>query len=138
MTDSGINDLLTQVFGASGTFGNLYCALIDATNFTGIDKTNDTMASHPGWQEFTSYSEGTRQQWIPGTVSAKSITNPAPAAFTPTAIGSAVGFFITDSSTKGGTTGHLRDIVLFDQLEDILQNESFEVVWTLNARDIGG
>ena len=137
MTDAAINDMLTQVLGASGTFGNLYFGLIDATNYTGIDKTNDTMASHAGWQEYTTYSEGTRQQWVPGVVSSKSIVNPAPAAVTPTVLGQAVGFFITDSATKGGTTGHLRDLVLFDQLEDLLVGEAFEMTWTESMKDIG-
>lgn len=136
MTDAAINQMLTDVLGGSGTFGSLFFGIIDATNFTGIDKSNDTMASHAGWQEYTSYT-GTRPQWIPGAVSAKSITNPAPAPITPTVLGQAVGFFIVDNSTIGGTSGNLRDIVLFSQLEDLLVGEVFELVWTMSAKDIG-
>lgn len=104
MTD--LQAILDKVFNTDP----LYMGLVDLTNFTGFDPTTDTMSSHAGWQEFTSYSETTRPLWVPtdplDTYPA-SINNPMATTFTPTAAGQVYGVFLCDNATKGGTTGQL-------------------------------
>jgi len=135
MTDAYLNTILEDQFGASS--GNtFYVGLISSTNFTGIDKANDSMSSHPGWQEFTSVG-GTRPQWVPGTVTDQQITNPTAASFTPTDDGEAVGFFITTNSSVGGIGGTLVDMILFAEAAELISGEAFTVDWINNARDIG-
>lgn len=74
----------------------------------------DTMASHGGWTENTSYSQGTRPAWagVAGAAGASSNTA-SPAAFSANATSTAGGCFLTSNSTKGGTTGTLFSAVAF-------------------------
>ena len=102
--------ILDGFFNGGTIPANLYIGLVSAENFTGYDRPNDTMSSHPGWEEFTDYSEATRRELVPGnTIDGypASVNNPAAAVVTPTANGSSVGIFLSTSSTKGGTTGQL-------------------------------
>lgn len=102
--------ILDGFFNGGTIPANLYIGLVSAENFTGYDRTNDTMSSHPGWEEFTDYSEATRRPWTPGnTIDGypASVSNPSAATITPTANGASVGVFLTTNNTKGGTTGQL-------------------------------
>lgn len=72
---------------------------------------SDTMASHPGWTENTTYSNATRPTCVFGpatTADPSVITNTGSAAVFningSTTIG---GAFLTSDSTKGGTSGTL-------------------------------
>jgi hypothetical protein len=135
MTDAYLNTILEDQFGASS--GNtFYLGLISSTNYTGVDKANDTMSSHGGWQEFTSVG-GTRPTWTPGNVTDQEITNPTAASFTPQSDGEAVGFFVTTNSSVGGTSGTLVDLVLFSEAQELVSGEPFQVTWNNKARDIG-
>lgn len=68
----------------------------------------DTMGSHAGWAEDTTYSNATRPAFTPGAVASGSVDNSASkAAFTINGSATIAGAFMSDSSTKGGTTGTL-------------------------------
>lgn len=68
----------------------------------------DLMSSHGGWAEDTTYSNGTRPAWTPGTVAAGSVDNSASkAVFNINGSTTIAGCFMTSNSTKGGTTGKL-------------------------------
>lgn len=68
----------------------------------------DTMSSHAGWTENTSYSEGARQTITLGTVASQSVDNSASkAVFTMSGSATIGGVFVTTDSTKGGTSGTL-------------------------------
>ena len=72
---------------------------------------SDTMSSHAGWTENTTYSNATRVAavFVTATTANPSIvTNAAsPAAFNINGTTTIGGAFLTSSSTKGGTTGTL-------------------------------
>lgn len=136
MTKEGLETILEASIGVSGSEAPLYIGLIDATGFAGIDKENDVMNSHATWTEFTDYDEATRQVWTPGAVSNKTLTNPTPAQFTPNTDGSIAGYFITSSNTKGGTTGTLYDIVVFDDLAPCYDGVKFRVKYTIATKDL--
>ena len=72
---------------------------------------SDTMASHPGWTENTTYSNATRPTCAFGpatTADPSVITNTgSAAAFNINGSTTIGGAFLTSDSTKGGTTGTL-------------------------------
>ena len=135
MTDAYLDTLLEDQFGASSGHA-FYLGLISSTGYTGVDKANDTMASHTGWSEVTAVT-ATRPLWSPGAATGQEITNPTPAAFLPTADGEAVGFFVTTDATTGGVGGTLVDMVLFNEPAGLYAGETFQVTWVNVARDIG-
>ncbi len=68
----------------------------------------DTMASHTGWTEDTSYSQATRPAFTPGTIASGSVDNSASkASFSINGTATIAGAFMADNSTKAGTTGTL-------------------------------
>lgn len=68
----------------------------------------DTMASHAGWAENTSYSQSTRPAFTPGAIAAGSVDNSASkASYSITGSITIAGAFMADNSTKSGTTGTL-------------------------------
>ena len=137
MTDLYITTILSTMFGSASVSGPFYFGLIDSASYTGFDEASDTMSSHAGWTEFTSYSESTRVLWVPGTAADESISNPDEASFTPSADGTVVGYFITTGSAKGGTAGSLIEIVLFDEPQGVYNGEIFRVKHTFQGKDMG-
>jgi hypothetical protein len=68
----------------------------------------DTMGSHAGWAENTTYSNATRPAFTPGSIAAGSVDNSAAkASFTINGSATIAGSFMADNSTKGGSTGTL-------------------------------
>ncbi len=75
---------------------------------TGAVVAGDTMASHAGWTENTTYSNATRPAFTPGTISGGSVDNSgAKAAFNINGSTTIYGAFMADNNTKGGSTGTL-------------------------------
>lgn len=112
LTSEGLGLVLDIVFGDEPKPSNLYVGLIDATGYSGISE-NDTMASHSGWTELEDYDEVTRPEITFGNPSAATITNPTAVEFTPSSDSTCVGYFITTSATKGGSSGDLYMVGLF-------------------------
>lgn len=90
----------------------------------------DTMASHAGWNEFTNYSQGTRQAFTPGTIANGAVDNAAArASFTITMNGTVAGAFMVDNNTKGGSTGTLLGVGNFSQGDrSVLVNDTVNVL----------
>ena len=82
-----------------------YIGLMNATPTVAA---GDTMGSHAGWTEYTSYSQATRVAYT-GVESGQAVTNSAsPAIFTVNAGSTTVGgAFITSGSAISGSTGTL-------------------------------
>lgn len=75
---------------------------------TGSVVAGDTMGSHGGWTENTTYSNANRPTWTPGTVGSGSVDNSgSPAAFSINGSTTIYGAFLADNNTKGGTSGTL-------------------------------
>jgi hypothetical protein len=103
----GVNALLTSTLKNSLVAPLWYVSLIDNASFTGFVFT-DNMGTHPSWFEFLSYSEGTRQQWVPGTVANGYVDNAGSrATFTISQAGTVRGGFLTSANNKNGNTGCL-------------------------------
>ena len=93
---------------------------------------DDTLASHVGWVEFTSYSDEGRQAFTPGEVSEAAVDNvDAKAVFHLNATGKVAGFFITDAAS--GTGGVLIGAVLFDSgIKDVDDGDILHITVTFS------
>jgi hypothetical protein len=106
----GLQQMANSALAAGSQITTWYVGLYGA-GASNNPAAGDTMSSHAGWTEFTSYSNSTR-----GTASFATATtaNPSvvtssasPASFSINATGTVGGAFLTSSNTKGGTTGVL-------------------------------
>jgi hypothetical protein len=129
-TTSGLNDFLNTYFDNSTAKKNTwYLGLIDNSGFTSLSS-SDTMSSHTGWTELTSYSEGTRPQWTPAAAAGGSITNSSTVNFTINATVAVKGAFIVSNNTKGGTTGQLFATGLLSSLQNLTNGQVLKLTYT--------
>ena len=134
VTINGINSMLNTMFLEEAQKSAWYLGLIDSVGFSNVDVT-DTMSSHVGWGEFTTYSELVRQLFIPNSSTVGKLVSSTVSQFT---IGTVAtnstleGLFVTDSSAKGGTTGFLWATALFTSVADIKTGDIFRTTYTLN------
>ena len=109
-----------------------YIGIIDNSGFTAL-AVGDTMASHSGWNEFTTYSQSTRVAWGPDAASAASITNGTKATFDITGSGTLKGIFVNSVSTKSGTTGTLWSTAAFAATVAVVNGDSLKITYTLSC-----
>lgn len=130
----GKNDILDKYFKGSAYTATWFVGLIQSDNFTAIAAA-DTMSSHAGWEEGTTYDEATRQTLTLGTPAAGSVNNSASkAVFTISATKTIKGAFIVTNSTKGGTTGTLYSAGLFSGGDRaVIDNDVLNITVTLSA-----
>lgn len=122
ITTAGINNLFNVYFGATSKAAAWYMGLIASSGYSALAAA-DTMSSHAGWTEETSnYSQSTRPTWSPASASGGSVSNSSSVDFTITGSVTVKGIFITDNSTKSGTTGTLWATALFTSGDQALVN----------------
>ena len=130
VVDAGLNDVLTNYFKGSGYTAAHYVGLKD----TGTPVAADTMASHSSWAELAIYSETVRPTLTLGAVAAKSVDNSASKAlFTMNATDDIYGAFLTNNSTKSGTTGTLYGAVDFSSAQSVVSGDVLLVTVTLTS-----
>ncbi len=101
---TGLNILLDSTIKTGVTSPTWFVGLKGTGSMIGAD----TMASHSGWAEIVPYSDSTRVAFTPGSISAGAVDNSASKAVFNINTGSTVyGCFLTNNSTKSGTTGTL-------------------------------
>jgi hypothetical protein len=112
-------DLVTTVASYTNA-GSVELTANASTTVTGakvcIDgRAADTMGSHASFVESTAYDESTRQALTPGSIASGAFSNSgAPATVTISTDGTLIGaVFVTDNSTKSGTTGTLMFVAPF-------------------------
>jgi hypothetical protein len=102
----GLDDILTRYYKGSSYTAAHYAGLTDGSpNFS----TADTMESHAGWNEATTYTEANRQTITWGAVSNQSVNNTgAKAEFSINTNNATIGgAFITTDNDKNATAGIL-------------------------------
>ena len=99
---------------------------------TGVFSATDTMASHAGWTENTSYSEGTRPAWGQGAASGQAVTNGTAVDFSITASDTLKGLFLTSNNTKGGTTGILYATAPLSPELSVTNGDTVRVTYTVS------
>lgn len=133
VTTAGFNYLLDAGFKSGTQIGTWYMGLI-ANSATAALAIADTIGSHAGWTESTSYSESVRQTWTVGTASGGANTNSAAMAFTINATGVQLyGFFITSVNTKGGVTGTLWSTGAFSTVRFPVTGQILKFTYTITG-----
>lgn len=133
ITDEGLDAILDIMMHGSSQITAWLLGLIDASGYTGL-AAGDTMASHAGWVEFTTYSQGTRPAWQEDAASGQSITNTTLANFSITGGATLKGAFLTSNSTKGGSSGTLWSTALFTTGDlAVINGDTARLKYTLNA-----
>ena len=129
VTTEGKNKLFDVMFHGSTPVDPWYIGLIDNTGWT-VEAAADTLASHAGWTEFTSYS-GSRKEWTEGAASSQSITNGTSVDFAITATGTLKGIFI--ASAASGSSGTLWATADFASLVSVSNGDTLKITYTVNA-----
>jgi hypothetical protein len=135
----GLDLVLSNVLdpGADLIAQTTYFGLIDNTSFSEIDE-EDTMASHAGWTELTSYNEATRVAYS-STLTNEVLTSSSPAVFTMSANGTIRGFFMVNNAglvgaaTKGSTNGTLWSMAVADEGHAVAKGGLVTVTYTCRA-----
>ncbi len=130
VVNAGLDDLLDKYFKGSSYSAGFFVGLKN----TGTVAAADTMASHGGWTENTTYSNGTRPALTLGSVSGQSVDNAAAkASFTINGSTTIFGAFVATNSTKGGTTGTLYGAADFAASRAVINGDTLNVTVTLTA-----
>ena len=132
IVDVGVAHAYDCVFGAGAQITTWYIGLIDNSGFTALANA-DTMASHAGWNEFTTYTEATRPAWTPGATSNRQITSSTPTSFSISGSGTIKGGFLVSNSTKSGTTGTLWSTGVFANPPTVANGETLKVTYSLTG-----
>lgn len=126
----GLDDLLDKYLKGSSYTAAFYVGLKN----TGTIAAADTMGSHGGWTENTTYSNANRPTLTLGTVSSQSVNNSASkAAFSINGTTTIYGAFVTTNNTKGGTTGTLYGAADFGASRAVVNGDTLNVTITLTA-----
>ena len=100
----GLDDILDKYFKGSSYTAAWYVGIWETAGSPEV-AAGDSMASHAGWTEVTSYSEANRPTLTLGTVASQSVDNSASkASYSINASKSVRGAFITTSNAKGGVS----------------------------------
>lgn len=101
----GLDEMLDKFWKGSSYTAAHY---VGVTGGSPTFAAGDTMSSHAGWTDNTTYSNATRPALTLGSVSAQSVDNSASKAqFNINGSATLGGAFVTTNNTKGGTTGIL-------------------------------
>lgn len=131
-TLAGVNHALSVTLAAGTQATTWYLGLISGTGFSSLN-VSDTMSSHSGWTELTSYTESVRQTWSPGAPSGGIIINSTEAVFTINATVSVQGAFLVSNSTKAGTTGTLWATGQFGSVQNLVSGQTLGVKYECTA-----
>jgi hypothetical protein len=132
ITNAGKNALLDSFFRNQTQPATWYFGLVDNSGWSAF-AAGDTMASHAGWTEFTSYSDSTRVAWTTVAASSQSITNTTVSTFNINGSGTLKGIFVNSVSTKGGTTGTLWSTAAFTSTVPVTSGDQLKITYTVNA-----
>lgn len=125
VTTAGKTDIVDKYFKGSGYTAAWYLGLAGA----GTKAVGDTLASHSGWSEITSYT-GNRQAITFGTTSAGSNTATA-VSFAITGTATVAGAFI--ASAASGTSGTLYSAGDFSASRSVLSGDTLNVTMTVSV-----
>ena len=133
IVDEGLNHILDTEFGGGAQVGTWYIGLIDNSGFSALSDA-DTLSSHSGWTEFTSYTESARVEWVDDAAASRSKTNSSTANFSVNATGNVYGIFVSSNSVKStGTTGTLWSTAAFSSVVATANGDTLKVTYTVSG-----
>lgn len=131
VVDEGLNDM-ADVYFHSATATAEASWFVGLTTGTNTPAAGDTMASHAGWTEWTTYDEAARQAWGHAAPTVKIVTNSTPLTYTSSSDTQTVGGgFLTSVTTKGGSTGKLFNMAAFASNKSLDTGETVDVTVTI-------
>jgi hypothetical protein len=135
---AGLNKVLDATFKTGLSAPTWFIGLVNGTSTPTFDAT-DIMSSHTGWTSDENYSGSTRPAFTPGTISGGAVDNSSSkASFTISAASTIAGCFLTDGSSKSGTTGTLYAVGAFDGgSQAVVGGDVLNVTVTLSAAQQG-
>lgn len=131
-TLEGLTAILQDFFAAGTQKTQWFLGLINGSGYTGVSA-SDTMSSHAGWTELTSYTSGTRPQWTPLSAASGIIANTSQVTLTITSACTVKGFFVVSNSTKGASTGVLWATALFATARTLSAGNGLRLTYTVRA-----
>lgn len=133
ITDEGMNKLLDVMFHGVSAIGTWYIGLADNSGWTAFADA-DTLSSHAGWSEFTSYTEGNRVTWAEDASANRAITNSTTADFSINATGNVKGIFVSSNNVKStGNTGTLWSTAAFSSVVATSNGDTLKVTYTVSG-----
>ena len=131
VVDEGETYVLDVAFSGATQVSTHYIGLIEGSSPSIAE--SDTLSSK-SWTENQDYDEANRQTWSEGGVSSQSIDNSgSPASFTMNASVTIGGAFLTQSNTKGGTSGVLIAAGTFGTARSVGSGDTLNVTYTISA-----
>lgn len=135
ITNVGKNHIFDVEFNGATQIANnnWWIGLINASGYSAV-AAGDTISSHSGWTEFTTFSQSTRVAWGSGSASGQSVTNASPATFDITGTGTLKGIFVNgNGSAKSGTSGTLWATALFGADVPVTNGDQIKITYTVSA-----
>jgi hypothetical protein len=133
ITTAGLNHILDTEFHAGTPVTTWYLGLINGAS-TPTLAAADTMSSHAGWTEYTTYSQTNRIAWDETAASSGSTTSNTTSDFSMSGSGTVAGGFLTSVSTKSGTTGTLFMTASFSGGNQTVSNgDTLKLTYTLST-----
>lgn len=132
ITVEGKNHILDVTFGNTSPVTQVdpwYEGLINQSPTPTLSE-NDTLASHAGWAEFTSYS-GNRKEWVDANASAKVKGTTTVSQFDINATGDVHGIFIASVDT--GTSGILWATGSFDAALPVVNGDELKITYGIRT-----
>jgi len=131
----GLQHILDVVFAGSTQVNPWYVGL---TAGSPSPAAGDTMASHAGWTEFTTYSESVRQTYTDARTGQSVDNDASKAAFSINGSGTVGGAFLVSDSTKGGSSGTLLCAVAATEgNRSVVSGDTINAKYTFSAADDG-
>lgn len=125
-TTEGLNYILDVGFNDGTKSASWFFLIISATGYSALSSA-DTLASHGGWTENTSYS-GNRKAWTLGTIASGSLPTGTPATFAFTSDTSIRGLGVCDVNT--GSSGKLWATAVEGSSRAVVNGQSIQVYYT--------
>lgn len=135
----GLDHAIDVILGGAGEESQIHPWYLGVTDSSPTFAAGDTMASHGGWTENTTYSEANRQEFVDANTGTGQRDNTASVA-TITANGSSTagGLFLVSDNTKGGTSGTLFSGAAFSGGDRSLVNlDTLDLTYTVSCADDG-
>lgn len=134
VVNEGLNSLLSIMLAGGSQLTTWYLGIFSG-NYTPV-ATDAAATIAASSTEFSGYSGGARQTWVPGSVASQSVSNSASrATFTITAAGptSIYGAFMISNSTISGTSGTMFSGAQFGSAKSVVSGDQLLLTYTFTA-----
>jgi hypothetical protein len=133
IVDEGLNHILDTQFAGGTQVAAWYVGLVNNVAYSAFADA-DTLSSHAGWAEFTSYTEANRVEWDEDAAATRSISNSTTADFSINASGNLKGIFVTSNDVKStGNTGVLWSTAAFSSVVATANGDTLKVTYTVSG-----